>query len=74
MYVRKTQKYRFSKCLLRHDVVRVFVVLCVSFCTGHFVIVTLNLAYLHCLQHSLFKHLFNLYYKNKHTQNTIYEI
>jgi len=31
------------------------VVLCVSFCTGHFVI---NLTYLHCLQHSLFDYLF----------------
>ena len=38
------------------------VVLCVSFCTGHFVMVPLNLTYLHCLQHSLFEHLFNLYY------------
>jgi len=40
------------------------VVLCVGFCTGHFVIVPLNLTYLQCLQHSLFKHLFNLYYKS----------
>jgi len=37
-----------------------FVVLCVGFCTGHFDMVTLNLTYLHCLQHSLFEHLFNL--------------
>ena len=50
----------FSKCLLRHDVVRV----CVSFCTGHFVMVPLNMTYLHCLQHSLFEHLFNFYYLN----------
>jgi len=51
----------FSKCLLRHDVVRV---LCrsVRFCTGHVVMVSLNLTYLHCLQHSLFEHIFNLYY------------
>jgi len=35
----------------------------VSFCTGHFVMVPLNLTYLHCLQHSLFEHLFNLYYQ-----------
>ena len=34
------------------------VVLSVSFCTGHFVMVPLNLTYLHCLQHSLFEHLF----------------
>ena len=33
-----------------------------SFCTGHFVMVPLNMTYLHCLQHSLFEHLFNLYY------------
>jgi len=37
------------------------VVPCVSFCTGHFVMMPLNMTYLHCLQHSLFKHLFNLY-------------
>jgi len=55
----------FSKCLLRHDVVRVFcVVPCASFCTGHFVMVQLKMTYLHCLQHSLFKHLFNLYLKH----------
>jgi len=29
------------------------VVLCVSFCTRHFVMVPLILTYLHCLQHSL---------------------
>jgi len=33
------------------------VVPCVSFCTGHFVMVPLNMTYLHCLQHSLFEHL-----------------
>jgi len=27
-----------------------------------FVMVPLNMTYLHCLQHSLFEHLFNLYY------------
>ena len=53
----------FSKCLLRHDVLRVFCVgLCVGFCTGHIVMVLLNLTYLHCLQHSFFEHFFNLYY------------
>ena len=31
-----------------------WVVLCVSFCTGHLVMVPLNLTYLHCLQHSFF--------------------
>ena len=48
--------------MLRHDVVRVFVALCVIFCTGHFVMVPLNLTNLHCLQHSLFEHLFKLYF------------
>jgi len=38
------------------------VVPCASFCTGHFVMVPLNMTYLHCLQHSLFEHLFNLYH------------
>jgi len=53
----------FSKCLLRHDVLRVFcVVLCVGLCTRHFFMVPLNLTYLHCLQHSFFEHLFNLCY------------
>jgi len=28
---------------------------------SHFVMVPLNMTYLHCLQHSLFEHLFNLY-------------
>ena len=42
------------------------VVPCVSFCTGHFVMVPLNMTYLHCLQHSLFEHLFNLYYMYVH--------
>jgi len=37
-------------------------VLCVCFCTGHFVIVPLNLTRLHCLQHSFLEHHFNLYY------------
>ena len=49
----------FSKCMLRHGVVRVLVicVLCVGFCTGHFVLVPLKLAYLQCLQLSFFEHL-----------------
>jgi len=47
----------FCDCL-----VNVFVSFCVLvFCTGHFVIVPFNLTYLHCLQHSFFEHLFNLY-------------
>jgi len=36
-----------------------WVVPCVSFCTDHFVIVPLNITYLHCLQH-----LFNLYLRH----------
>ena len=39
------------------------------FCTGHFVMVPLNFTYLHCLQHPLFEHLFNLYYKLHWTRN-----
>ena len=42
------------------------VIMCVGFCTGHFVMVPLNLTYLHCLQHSAFEHLFNLYYQRYH--------
>ena len=39
-----------------------FVLFCVLFlCTGHFITVPLYLTYLHCLQHSVFEHLFNLY-------------
>jgi len=41
----------------------VCVVPCVIFCTGHFVMVPLNMTHLHCLQHSLFEHLFNLYFE-----------
>jgi len=64
--IRKTQKYSLSKCLLRHDAVRVFVsFLVLVFCTGHFVMVPFNMTYLHCLQHSLFEHLFNIYYINQ---------
>jgi len=54
------------------------VVPCVCLGTGHFVMVPLNLTYLHCLQHSFFEHLFNLYYGFRnglvhnvpHTNNT----
>ena len=38
-----------------------YVVLCVGFCTGHFVMLPLNLTYLHCFQQSFFEHLFNLF-------------
>ena len=52
---------------------RFCVVPCVSFCTGHFVMVPLNMTY--CLQHSLFEHLFNLYYilKIKYA-NSVFEV
>ena len=33
----------------------------VCFCTGHFVMVPLNLTCPHCLQHFFFEHLFHLY-------------
>jgi len=36
-------------------------VLRVCFCNGHFVMVPLNLFCLHCLQHFVFEHLFELY-------------
>ena len=42
-----------------------FAVLCVCFCTGRFVMVFLNLTYLHCLQHSFFEHHLNLYKTNQ---------
>jgi len=35
---------------------------CDFFCTGHFVMVPLNLTCLHCLQHSFLEHFFNLQY------------
>jgi len=36
--------------------------------------VPLNLTYLHCLQHSLFEHLFNLYYINFELQKYLIRI
>ena len=63
--IRKTQKYFILNvcCVL---VFCVFcAVLCVGFCTGHSVMVPLNLTCLHCLQYSFFEHLFNLYYINQ---------
>jgi len=58
----RTQKVVFSKCLLYLGVVCVFVLFCLGFCTDHFVVIRLNLTCLHCLQHSFFEHLLNLYY------------
>jgi len=67
------QKKKFSpKCLLRHGVSTCFcVVLCVGFCTGHLVMMPLNLTYLHCL-HYFFEHLFILYYVQKLTSEKRY--
>jgi len=45
---------------------------CVSFCTGHFVMVPLNMTYLHCLQYALFEHLFNLYWHIYIVYNILY--
>jgi len=59
---KKTTKLVFSECLLRLGVLRVLCCsVCVFLCTGHFVMVPLNLTSLHCLQHSFFEHLYNLY-------------
>jgi len=55
----KDQKHRMSSASWCS--VCFCVVLFYCFCKGHFVTVPLNLTYLHCLQHSLFEHLFNLY-------------
>ena len=38
--------------------------------SGHFVMVPLNMTYLHCLQHSFIEHLFNLYIKNTFIRTT----
>jgi len=46
---------------------RTFVLFCVGFCTGHFVMVPiLTYLHVHCLQHSFFEHLFNLFYFNRY--------
>jgi len=57
---RKTQKIVISLCLLRLCLLRVL--WCsVCFCTGHFVMLPINLTCPHCLQHFFFEHLFHLY-------------
>ena len=63
---KNTKNSFFSKCLLPHGVLCVFVSFCVlvfvrAIFTRHFVMVSLNLTYLHCLQLYFFEHLFNLY-------------
>jgi len=57
--------YQRSGCkktcmLLMHPIIE----LCLL--TGLFVTVSLNLTCLHCLQHSFFEHLFNVYYLRRH--------
>ena len=53
-------KLLFKVCILR-------VLWCsVCFCTGHFVMVPINLTCPHCLQHFFFEHLFHLYYHLKY--------
>jgi len=61
--IQQTQKilYFYSVCMLLLCALRVFVVICVCLCIGHLVMVPLNFAFLHCLQHSFFEHIFNLY-------------
>ena len=41
------------------------IVLFDGFCTGHFVMVPLNFTHFHRLQHSFFKHRFNIYLTKK---------
>jgi len=62
--IKKTKKTHFflNACFVLVFYVFFCVVLCFGICTGHLVMVHLNLTYLHCLQHYLFKHIFNLYY------------
>ena len=51
----------FWMCLLRLGILRVLVLFCYALCVC-FVMVPLNLTYLHCLQYFFFEHLFNLYW------------
>ena len=53
---------RLSPLNVLHAFVLMFVLGVVLFCTGHFVMVPINLTYLHSLQYSFFEHIFNLYY------------
>jgi len=55
--------------LLRVSVLRFCAVLCFCFCTGHFIIVRLNLTCPHCLQHSFFEHIFHFYYDTNKNEN-----
>jgi len=66
---KKSEKHTivFSKRLLRNGVLRVFVSFCVLvFVRGIFVMVPLNLTYLHCIQHFFFENLFNLNYNDNY--------
>jgi len=60
---RKTQKIVISLCLLRPCLLRVLW-WSVCFCTGHFVMVPINLTCPHCLQHFFFEHPLHLYYSS----------
>ena len=61
VWLRKTQKIVISLCLLRPCLLRVL--WCsVCFCTGHFVMMPINLTCPHWLQHVFFEHLLHLYF------------
>ena len=69
--IQKTPKNRFFWMSVTSWCSTCFcVVLCWFFvCTGHFVMVPLNLTCLHCLQQSFFKHFFNLCYTTTTSYN-----
>jgi len=56
--IQKTQKIVHSKCLFSLVVLRVLCCFKILFCTGHVVMVPLNLTCLHCLQHFFYEHLY----------------
>jgi len=45
----------------------------VCFCTGHFVMVPINLTCPHCLQHFFFEHLLHLYFFTKCVWQTVFQ-
>ena len=57
----KHTKIVYSECLLRLVVLRVLCCSVCVFCKGFFVMVPLNLACLHCLQHFFFKYISSIY-------------
>ena len=54
----------YFKALIMYSFMCSYSIIFVLFCvfTGHFVMMPLNMTCLHCLQHSFFERLFNLYY------------